>query len=174
MGKTRAECSQNAYYKCFFRPLNTNFSKFFAQIWPKKKKKKTPCFFAFYGRSGEGNITTTKIWPNVSGSAWDISFLCIQLDLSYPDISIIRQQSCSVYCPFFIYFHLKSCSKQKEINFCLISLLFCIKYNLLQIQYNRHKPYWTCFKHITPISGQIAYNNIRLDAFRTYAWPLAR
>ena len=44
-------------YKCFFRPLNTNFSKFFAQIWhKKKKKKKRPCFFAFYGRSGEGNI----------------------------------------------------------------------------------------------------------------------
>ena len=46
-------------YKCFFKPLNTNFSKFFAQIWHKKKKKKKtwPCFFAFYGRSGEGNIT---------------------------------------------------------------------------------------------------------------------
>ena len=44
--------------KCFFKPLNTNFSKFFAQIWhKKKKKKKRPCFFAFYGRSGEGNIT---------------------------------------------------------------------------------------------------------------------
>ena len=45
--------------KCFFKPLNTNFSKFFAQIWHKKKKKKKktrPCFFAFYGRSGEGNI----------------------------------------------------------------------------------------------------------------------
>ena len=50
-------------YKCFFRPLNTNFSKFFAQIWhfhthkKKKKKKNRPCFFTFYGRSGEGNIT---------------------------------------------------------------------------------------------------------------------
>ena len=45
--------------KCFFKPLNTNFSKFFAQIWhlKKKKKKKRPCFFTFYGRSGEGNIT---------------------------------------------------------------------------------------------------------------------
>ena len=44
--------------KCFFKPLNTNFSKFFAQIWHKKKKKKKTrrCFFAFYGRSGEGNI----------------------------------------------------------------------------------------------------------------------
>ena len=46
--------------KCFFRPLNTNFSKFFAQIWhkkKKKKKKKRTCFVTFYGRSGEGNIT---------------------------------------------------------------------------------------------------------------------
>ena len=45
--------------KCFFKPLNKNFSKFFAQIWHFKKKKKNtrPCFFAFYGRSGEGNIT---------------------------------------------------------------------------------------------------------------------
>ena len=45
---------------CLFKPLNTNFSKFFAQIWhlkKKKKKKNRPCFFAFYGRSGEGNIT---------------------------------------------------------------------------------------------------------------------
>ena len=52
--------------KCFFKPLNTNFSKFFAQIWhlKKKKKKKTrPCFFAFYGRSGEGNITIFFFGP---------------------------------------------------------------------------------------------------------------
>ena len=52
--------------KCFFKPLNTNFSKFFAQIWHKKKKKKTrPCFFAFYGRSGEGNITKKKLGPYI-------------------------------------------------------------------------------------------------------------
>ena len=70
-GKLGAECSQNAYTKsckCFFKPLNTNFSKFFAQIWhlkkKKKKKKKTPTlFFAFYGRSGEGNITFFFFWP---------------------------------------------------------------------------------------------------------------
>ena len=43
-------------YKCFFKPLNTNFSKFFAQMWHFQKKN-PPCFFAFYGRSGEGNIT---------------------------------------------------------------------------------------------------------------------
>ena len=43
MGKTRAECSQNAYTShasAFLTPLNTNFSKFFAQIWHVKKKKK--------------------------------------------------------------------------------------------------------------------------------------
>ena len=62
MGKTRAECSQNAY---------TSHASAFLSHWiqilansspksdiKKKKKKKTwPCFFAFYGRSGEGNIT---------------------------------------------------------------------------------------------------------------------
>ena len=52
--------------KCFFKPLNTNFSKFFAQIWHKKKTR--PCFFAFYGRLGEGNINIFffgLIEPNV-------------------------------------------------------------------------------------------------------------
>ena len=33
--------------KCFFKPLNTNFSKFFAQIWHKKKKKNDPVFSHF-------------------------------------------------------------------------------------------------------------------------------
>ena len=36
--------------KCFFKPLNTNFSKFFAQIWhlkKKKKKKNDPVFSHF-------------------------------------------------------------------------------------------------------------------------------
>ena len=62
-GKTRAEMQSKRIYKCFFKPLNKNFSKFFAQIWhfqqqkTKKTKKTRPCFFAFYGRSGEGNIT---------------------------------------------------------------------------------------------------------------------
>ena len=56
-------------YKCFFKPLNTNFSKFFAQIWhfqkkkKKKKKRRSPCFFTFYGRSDEGNITIFFFWP---------------------------------------------------------------------------------------------------------------
>ena len=70
MGKTRAECSQNAY--------NSHASAFLSHwiqilansspksdIKKKKKKKKTrPCFFAFYGRSGEGNITFFFFWPN--------------------------------------------------------------------------------------------------------------
>ena len=39
--------------KCFFKPLRVqNFSKFFAKIWHKKKKKKTrPCFFAIVTES---------------------------------------------------------------------------------------------------------------------------
>ena len=42
--------------KCFFKPLNTNFSKFFAQIWHKKKKKKKPwpCFFRILRSVGRG------------------------------------------------------------------------------------------------------------------------
>ena len=60
-GENSGGMQSKRIYKCFFRPLNTNFSKFFAQIWhfqQKTKNKKTrPCFFAFYGRSGEGNIT---------------------------------------------------------------------------------------------------------------------
>ena len=70
--------------KCFFKPLNTNFSKFFAQIWHLKKKTR-PCFFAFYGRSGEGNIniffffglTTIHLFPlslksNFSANIWHV------------------------------------------------------------------------------------------------------
>ena len=34
--------------KCFFKPLNTNFSKFFAQIWHKKKKKKNDPVFSHF------------------------------------------------------------------------------------------------------------------------------
>ena len=33
---------------CFFKPLNTNFSKFFAQIWHKKKKKNPTLFFSHF------------------------------------------------------------------------------------------------------------------------------
>ena len=67
-GENSGGMQSKRIYKCFFKPLNTNFSKFFAQIWhfqKKKKKKKRPCFFAFYGRSGEGNIKKKKKnWPN--------------------------------------------------------------------------------------------------------------
>ena len=34
-------------------------------------KKTWPCFFAFYGRSGEGNITIFFFWPN-DNDAWNI------------------------------------------------------------------------------------------------------
>ena len=59
MGKTRAECSQNAYTShasAFLSHwwLNTNFSKFFAQIWHKKKKKKTTLFFRILRSVGRG------------------------------------------------------------------------------------------------------------------------
>ena len=65
-GKLGRNAVKTHIYKCFFKPLNTNFSKFFAQIWHfQKKKKKRPCFFAFYGRSGEGNITIFFFWPYV-------------------------------------------------------------------------------------------------------------
>ena len=55
-GENSGGMQSKRIYKCFFKPLNTNFSKFFAQIWHKKNQPR-PCFFAFYGRSGEGNIT---------------------------------------------------------------------------------------------------------------------
>ena len=59
MGKTRPECSQNAYTSAFLshwiQILANSSPK--SDIFKKKKKKKRPCFFAFYGRSGEGNIT---------------------------------------------------------------------------------------------------------------------
>ena len=60
MGKTRAECSQNAYTSHASAFLS-HWIQILANSSPKsdikKKQKKTwPCFFAFYGRSGEGNI----------------------------------------------------------------------------------------------------------------------
>ena len=65
MGKTRAECSQNAYiYKCFFKPLNTNFSKFFAQIRHKKKRRNRPCFFRILRLVGRGQHKKKKFGPH--------------------------------------------------------------------------------------------------------------
>ena len=40
--------------KCFFKPLNTNFSKFFAEIWHKKKKKNPTLFFRILRSVGRG------------------------------------------------------------------------------------------------------------------------
>ena len=50
----------------------------------------------------------------------------VQLDLgypatSYPDISIIRLWSCSLYCLFFIHFPHKILLKTKTIKVCFIS-----------------------------------------------------
>ena len=62
MGKTRAECSQNAYtthasaFLSHWIQILANSSPK-SDIKKKKKKKNDPVFFAFYGRSGEGNIT---------------------------------------------------------------------------------------------------------------------
>ena len=64
--KTRAECSQNAYTSAFLSHLIqilANSSPKSDIFYKKKKKKKNdPVFFAFYGRSDEGNITHF-FWP---------------------------------------------------------------------------------------------------------------
>ena len=65
--KTRAECSQNAYTSAFLshwiQILANSSPK--SDIKKKKKKKKNPdlVFFAFYGRSGEGNIKKKNLGP---------------------------------------------------------------------------------------------------------------
>ena len=46
-GENSGGMQSKRIYKCFFKPLNTNFSKFFAQIWHKKKKKPDPVFSHF-------------------------------------------------------------------------------------------------------------------------------
>ena len=50
--------------KCFFKPLNTNFSKFFAQIWhkTKKKKKKPTLFFRILRSVGRGQHNNFFFW----------------------------------------------------------------------------------------------------------------
>ena len=51
--------------KCFFKPLNTNFSKFFAQIWHKKKiKKNLTLFFRILRSVGRGQHNIFFFWPN--------------------------------------------------------------------------------------------------------------
>ena len=52
-GKLGRNAVKTHIYKCFFKPLNTNFSKFFAQIWHKKKKKPT-LFFRILRSVGRG------------------------------------------------------------------------------------------------------------------------
>ena len=61
-GENSGGMQSKRIYKCFFKPLNTNLANSSPKSDIKKKKKKTrPCFFAFYGRSGEGNIKKKKI-----------------------------------------------------------------------------------------------------------------
>ena len=66
--------------KCFFKPLNTNFSKFFAQIWhkKKKKKKKNPTLFFRILRSVGRNFFF--FWPSGMGAnvdSLDVSVLSV-------------------------------------------------------------------------------------------------
>ena len=68
MGENSGGMQSKRIYKCFFKPLNTNFSKFFAQIWhfhktKKQTKKPDPVFSHFTVGSGEGNITIFFFWP---------------------------------------------------------------------------------------------------------------
>ena len=80
-------------------------------------------------------------WQNIRNSYEHGADYLLQLDLgypatSYPDISIIRPQSCMVYCLFFIHFHIKSCSKHKQrMNFCSISLLYPTNTDLAMSKY---------------------------------------
>ena len=49
-GENSGGMQSKRIYKCFFKPVNTNFSKFFAQIWhfqKKNKKKNDPVFSHF-------------------------------------------------------------------------------------------------------------------------------
>ena len=65
-GENSGGMQSKRIYKCFFRPLNTNFSKFFAQIWHfqhKKKKKKTDPVFRILRSVGRGQHNHKKIWP---------------------------------------------------------------------------------------------------------------
>ena len=61
-GKLRRNAVKTHVYKCFFKPLNTNFSKFFAQIWHEKKKKKKilTLFFRILRSVGRGQHNKKK------------------------------------------------------------------------------------------------------------------
>ena len=120
MEKTRAECSQNAYTShasAFLSHWIQIFSKFFAQIWHKKKKKKKknrPCFFAFYGRSGEGNITifffgliVTNTFLNISEAKTNLYYFFVfhALFCDYFNTCLMYFCFCDYY--YFIVFNLK-------------------------------------------------------------------
>ena len=61
-GENSGGMQSKRIYKCFFKPLNTNFSKFFAQIWHKKKKKKKnqTLFFRILRSVGRGQHNNNK------------------------------------------------------------------------------------------------------------------
>ena len=68
-GENSGGMQSKRIYKCFFRPLNTNFSKFFAQIWhfqKKKKKKKTTLFFRILRSVGRGQHNNFFGGPNLT------------------------------------------------------------------------------------------------------------
>ena len=76
-GKLGRNAVKTHIYKCFFKPLDTNFSKFFAQIWHKKKKKKKkktrPCFFTFLRSVGRGQYNNLGGGgPNVTFYTWHV------------------------------------------------------------------------------------------------------
>ena len=60
-GENSGGMQSKRIYKCFFKPLNTDLANSSPKSDIKKKKKNDPVFFAFYGRSGEGNIKKKKI-----------------------------------------------------------------------------------------------------------------
>ena len=78
MGKTRTECSQDAYTSAFLShwiQIVANSSPKSDIFNNKKKKKKTwPCFFAFYGGSGEANITIFFLLPYQRVNTWTVKF----------------------------------------------------------------------------------------------------
>ena len=125
--------------------------------------KLTSLFRTNYITNWDYKIMNLAPWQNISNSYEHGAEYLLQLDLgypaiSYPDISIIRPQSCIVYCLFLIHFHIKSCSKQKRSGW--ISVLFhsiSNKYRLSnEYLHYKYKPYWTCCMcfSITPIAGK--------------------
>ena len=94
MGKTRAECSQNAYtshasaFLSHWIQILANSSPK-SDIKKKKKKKMWPCFFAFYGRSGEGNITIF-FWGLMRAPGMSVHVCIIIRALGYSLLTLIH------------------------------------------------------------------------------------